>query len=83
MLDDYLEYRECLHALKGSATELGAIKLVEICTVGESAKPYDIGSDKVIFTCKQIDEVFKNTVAALDDAVTVRQEVFPGKSKEH
>ncbi|UCH40631.1 MAG: response regulator, partial [Gammaproteobacteria bacterium] len=41
MYDDYLEYRENLHALKGSATELGANRLVEVCTEGEAIKPYD------------------------------------------
>ena len=83
MQEDYLEYRESLHALKGSATELGAFKLIEICVTGESAKPYDMGSNKILYACKQIEEVFKNTIAALDDAVTARQEFYPGKSTRH
>ena len=83
MKDDYLEYRESLHALKGSATELGAIKLIENCVTAESAKPYDMGSDKIFYTCKQLEEVFKNTVTALENAVTARQEVSSSKSTEH
>ncbi|MCH8105855.1 MAG: response regulator [Proteobacteria bacterium] len=83
MQEDYLEYRESLHALKGSATELGAFKLIEICVTGESAKPYDMGSNKILYACKQIEEVFKNTIIALDEAVTARQEFYPGKSTRH
>lgn len=69
MQDDYLEYRENLHALKGSATELGANKLVEICLKGEALKPYDMGSEKIQSLCGQLEEIFNSTVAALKEAV--------------
>ncbi len=82
MQEDYLEYRESLHALKGSATELGANKLVEICVVGESIKPYEMGSDKISYTYKQLEEIFKNTLTALENAVKARQQVLPDKSIE-
>ena len=79
MYDDYLEYRENLHALKGSATELGAHKLVSICVEGEALKPYDMGSDKIDQMCQQIEEIFNKTVTALSNAVTVEHEVYSGK----
>jgi len=82
MYDDYLEYRENLHALKGSATELGANRLVEVCTSAESLKPYDMGSDKINNMCMQTEEVFNNTATALINAVAADQEIYPGKTTD-
>ena len=79
MEDDYLEYRENLHALKGSATELGTGRLVEFCLKGESLKPYDIGSEKIFQFCSDLEEIFKNTVTALNKAATADQKDYPGK----
>jgi two-component system sensor histidine kinase RpfC len=79
MYDDYLEYRENLHALRGSATELGAGRLVEACIKGEALKPYDMDSDKINQMCLHIEEVFNETVTALSNAVTVEQETFSGQ----
>ncbi len=78
MHDDYLEYRENLHALKGSATELGAGRLVEICLKSESLKPYDMGSEKIVQLCLQLEEIFKNTITALNNAVMDDQKAYPG-----
>jgi len=78
--DDYLEYRENLHALKGSATELGAGKLVEICLEAESLKPHDIGSEKITRIYSRLEKIFNNTIAALDNAVTVEQISHPSKT---
>jgi len=74
MYDDYMEYRDNLHALKGSATELGANRLVEVCMEGEALKPYDMGSKKIEQISKRIAEVFENTVTALKNAVTAEQD---------
>ena len=71
--DDYLEYRESLHALKGSSTEIGAGKLVETCLEGEAIKPYDLGSEKIHQLSEDLEETFNQTVTALDNAVTVYQ----------
>lgn len=79
MHDDYLEYRESLHALKGSATELGAGKLVEACEAGEALKPYDLGSEKIKQTSLRVEDIFKKTVTALANAVTVDQKDLSGK----
>ena len=68
MHDDYIEYRDNLHALKGSATELGANRLVEVCLEGEALKPYDMGSKKIEQMSERIEEVFDRTIAALNNA---------------
>ena len=74
MYDDYLDYRDNLHALKGSATELGANRLVDICQEAEALKPYDMGSEKIDQMCKQVEEVFNKTVAALNNAATAEED---------
>jgi two-component system sensor histidine kinase RpfC len=78
MLDDYLGYREGLHALKGSATELGAEKLVELCQKCEALKPYDIGTDKIKTLVHQLEHDFTNTVSALGKAVSLAQNQMLG-----
>ena len=80
MYDDYLEYRENLHALKGSATELGAGRLVASCAEGEKLKPYDMDTEKINQMCIHIEEVFNETVTALNNAVTAEQIAYPGKT---
>jgi two-component system sensor histidine kinase RpfC len=81
MLDDYLGYREGLHALKGSATELGAEKLVEICRKCEALKPYDIGTDKIKTLVHQLEHDFTSTVSALGKAVSLAQNQMFGNSE--
>jgi len=76
MLDDYLEYRENLHALKGSASELGAKQLVQACLDGEALKPYDINSEKIRQMCAHVEDVFGKTVAALNNAAANRAELL-------
>ena len=80
--DDYLDYRESLHALKGSATELGAGKLVEACLEAEALKPYDIDSEKMSQMCLHVEDVFEKTVTALNNAVTDSQELFSEKNSD-
>ncbi len=66
--DDYLDYREALHALKGSSLELGAKKLSGICARGEGLKPYDIGSDNIREMAAEVETAFLETSAALSNA---------------
>jgi len=69
-IDDYLQYRESLHALKGSASEFGAMKLVNSCIQAEALKPYDIGSRKIKNISSEIEDLFNHTITALEKAVT-------------
>ena len=77
MLDDYLEFRERLHALKGSATELGANRLVSVCLKGEKYKPYDLGTEKVQLLLKELEDVFAKTVVSLETATSSNQRQKP------
>jgi two-component system sensor histidine kinase RpfC len=72
--DDYIGYRDSLHALKGSATELGANRLAEVCLEGEALKPYDMDSKKIQQMSEQIAEVFEKTIAALNDAAMAEED---------
>jgi two-component system sensor histidine kinase RpfC len=70
--DDFLTYRESLHALKGSSTELGATKLVDLCRQAEAFKPYDTGSSEMLSLTNQIENAFEETVSALDSSLISR-----------
>jgi two-component system sensor histidine kinase RpfC len=78
--DDYPAYRESLHALKGSATELGATSLVTICLKGESLKPYDMGTEKIRQLNSEVENIFNLTVNALQDAVSSGFQQSPNKA---
>jgi two-component system sensor histidine kinase RpfC len=39
---DYLGFRETVHALKGGAAELGGIEFVQLCNKAEKLKPYEM-----------------------------------------
>ena len=75
--DDYPAYRESLHALKGSATELGATSLVDVCLKGEGMKPYDIGTEKMKRNNREVEKTFNLTVAAFQEAVSVETKHSP------
>ena len=64
--DDFLGYRESLHALKGSATELGASKLVSLCIKAEEIKPYEMNSPHISTLYTEIETTFSNTILALE-----------------
>lgn len=64
--DDFLGYRESLHALKGSATELGASKLVSLCLEAEEIKPYEMATPRTSSLYSQIETTFANTISALE-----------------
>ncbi|MFT6924469.1 MAG: two-component system sensor histidine kinase RpfC [Psychromonas sp.] len=68
--DDYLQLRESLHALKGASAELGADKLSEICAQGETCRPYDLGTEKLVLLIKDIEYAYDKTVEALNDALS-------------
>jgi two-component system sensor histidine kinase RpfC len=84
MYDDYINYRDKLHALKGSASELGANRLVEVCLEAEALKPYDMGSKKILQMSERIAEVFDRTIAALNNAAMAEEDnVYSKKLPEH
>ncbi len=77
--EDYLEYRESLHALKGSSTELGADKLVDICLKGEALQLYHLGSREIYQLSSILEDIFNYTVTSLEHAMTQYQNRTPSK----
>lgn len=71
--DDFLGYRESLHALKGSATELGATRLVNLCLQAEALKPHDTGTAHMFSLTEQIESAFESTVSALESSLISAQ----------
>lgn len=74
---DYPRMRDALHALKGSAGELGGARLVGLCQEAESLKPYEMGTGTPAAHVSAIEDAFRETCAGVDaylrqsrDAVT-------------
>jgi two-component system sensor histidine kinase RpfC len=67
--DDYYQYRESLHALKGTSTELGAQQLAELCRQAEQLKPQQINSQEMITLVDEISAKFEETLSALRRAL--------------
>lgn len=68
--DDYLQFKDSLHALKGSSSELGAEKLSGLCLKGELFKPYDIGTEKLTQLSKEISNAYVKTIEALNNILS-------------
>ncbi|WP_292439576.1 ATP-binding protein [Methylophaga sp.] len=64
--DDYLGYRESLHALKGSATEMSASRLASLCASAEQVKPDQLGHADVLSIVDEIEKVFTDTIMQLE-----------------
>lgn len=69
--DDYYQYRESLHALKGTSTELGASTLASLCRQAENLKPAQINSAEMIELVEELNRVFDKTLAAISEALAV------------
>jgi two-component system sensor histidine kinase RpfC len=67
--DDYYQYRESLHALKGTSTELGAQRLSSLCREAEQLKPDQINSDEMQGLVQEINQVFEDTLSGLKSAL--------------
>jgi len=81
--EDYLLYRENLHALKGSATELGATKLAKACIDGEALKPYDLGSEKIKLACQSVEQAYHHTIDALATVIRIENTAPLPKAADH
>ncbi|KGM07156.1 hypothetical protein LP43_0764 [Methylophaga thiooxydans] len=67
--DDYYQYRESLHALKGSSTEIGALELSVLCRQAENLKPEQINSSEMFTLVEKINHIFEETLSALEGAL--------------
>lgn len=66
---DYPVMMEALHALKGSALQLGAMKLAQICREGEKLRVLDLMEKRLGPLPEQLPEVFRQTLQELDRLV--------------
>ena len=69
--DDYYQYRESLHALKGTSTELGAVTLANLCRQAETLKPAQINSAEMIELVETLNRVFDDTLNTIREALAV------------
>ena len=69
--DDYIAFRESFHALKGSAAEMGAKPLTEICRKAELLKPNEISNSENHHYYTQLSHTFEQTVKALKSVSTL------------
>jgi two-component system sensor histidine kinase RpfC len=72
---DYLRFREALHALKGSATELGGVELVKLCEASERLRPYDMGSTEPANKVAEISNSFSRIAEAVASHLTLQREI--------
>lgn len=62
---DYPHFQDMVHALKGSAGQLGCTLLVLACSEAERLKPYDLGSAKAEALAVKISDSFDSSCIAL------------------
>ena len=62
---DYPHFQDMVHALKGSAGQLGCTLLALACSEAERLKPYDLGSPKAESLAAKISSSFDSTCIAL------------------
>ncbi len=79
---DFPSFRDNLHALKGSATEMGATALVALCQRGELLKPFDLGSERMRQLMQELEDCFNQTLLALEVAADERaRDHHPGADR--
>jgi len=64
---DYPAMRDAAHSLRGSAAEIGARRVVDLCRAIESLKPFDMPTDKASDLAIDLQRAFRATRAALQD----------------
>ncbi len=72
---DYMRFREALHALKGGATELGGVELVTLCEASERLRPYDMGSTEPANKVVEISNGFNRIAEAMASYLTQQREL--------
>lgn len=72
---DYLDFREAVHALKGSAVELGAIEFVQLCEKTEKLKPYEMPGTAPENNMKKLRLAHGHLLEAMQGYLTQRREM--------
>ena len=73
---DYPAFQDALHALRGSAGEFGAAKLVSLCVEAKGLKPFEMGSDKPGGLAERIEVSFNETCVQLTEYVNKNQDAM-------
>ncbi|MAT49668.1 MAG: hybrid sensor histidine kinase/response regulator [Porticoccaceae bacterium] len=73
--EDYLDFREAIHALKGSAVELGAIELVQLCEKTEKLKPYEMPGTAPENNMRQLRLAHGHLLEAMQGYLTQQREM--------
>ena len=64
--NEYLVFRESLHALKGSAAEMGAYRITELCRQAENLKPQQLNEPETEKLVQSLLASFEQTVQILN-----------------
>jgi two-component system sensor histidine kinase RpfC len=71
---DYAAMREAIHALKGGAAELGAVRLLRVCGELRALKPFELGGDKAAALLEDLQLTYRETARLLEEfAVRARE----------
>ena len=73
---DFPRFQDAVHALQGSAGELGDTMLVHLCKEAKKLKPYDFGTSKPSAVAAEISEVFDATCTALTEHANRRRDAL-------
>ncbi|MFA7656491.1 ATP-binding protein [Acidithiobacillus thiooxidans] len=63
--EDYPDYQDAIHALKGSSMQMGAHTLLENCLQAEALKPYDMSGAEILNISAALQQTFHKTCRAL------------------
>ena len=66
---DYPEFQDAAHALKGTAGELGGTQLVRLCAAAQQLKPYEMSTAKSSELAAHIETSFGSTCVRLTEYV--------------
>jgi two-component system sensor histidine kinase RpfC len=67
-------WRDAVHALRGSAVEFGAQRLVALCTEAEALDPAAVTAGDLLRRAQTIHETYAATREALEDYARTRRE---------
>ncbi|MBA2491339.1 MAG: response regulator [Gammaproteobacteria bacterium] len=66
---DYPEFQDAAHALKGTASELGGTQLVRLCVAAQQLKPYEMSTPMSSELAARIESCFDSTCIKLTEYV--------------
>ncbi len=74
---DFLLFQDAVHALKGSALQIGGTQLADSCRDAESVGVQEILQDRALPLRETLNETFRKTASALESVINGIQENFP------